>query len=105
MSLEVPLLIQEKIDYYLYFRVWRNLIRAVNLEYDESSNKYSISNNYINLYGFRIKLCNYAKKFNYRDLCYAINNKHIYAIWSYRDSITRGLVPKHYVSYHIEEEK
>jgi len=93
MSIQLPLLIREKLDYYLYFQVWQNRVKTVNLEYVKSLNIFTITHaEDINLYGFRIKLCNNSyMRFHFR----------IFPTWKYINNCRFGIVgqlPKHY--YH-----
>jgi len=64
MSIEIPLLIREKIDHY----IWLNLIKCVNLEYSESLFKYyDGTNQYVgHKSGIYIVLKNHWRWFTYR---------------------------------------
>jgi len=66
MSLEIPLLIREKLDYYLYSRVWKKHIECVNLEYRASLYKYPNNSVMNTAQGIYINLRGYWKWFTYR---------------------------------------
>jgi len=93
MSLKIPLLIREKLDYYLYFRVWQNRIKAVNSEYNGSLNEFTIAHEFIAHYGFCTRLGGSGKYFNFRRKDSIWMNTHIR---NYRIQNTYTYLPKHY---------
>jgi len=114
MSIQIlPLLIREKIDYYLYFRVWRNRIRAVNLEYDGSllkgDNKLYDRWYPINLSGIEVRIGGLWRCFNFRYLCFDNDDpsfRRVPEMWSHIHDIREKNVcelPKHYQHVKLEE--
>jgi len=107
MSIEIlPQLIREKLDYYLYFRVWKNHIKCVNLEYEKILNKFTIPDNFINRFGFCIRFHDhYCKQYNYREKESLWVNKNIRDFRDnivVRDNIIVEL-PKHYYDIILKE--
>jgi len=101
MSLEIPLLIREKIDDYLYFRVWQNRIRSVISEYGGALNKYYSTKDQITCTRLFLRDC--WKFYNFRNLCFYTDDIDAdYRRREYIRNIRNNYVvklPKHY--YHI----
>jgi len=94
MSIEIPLLIREKLDYYLYFRVWQNRIGCVNLEYVELRMvNYSTGSIAMTKMGEYL-----VKSYNYRNLDIE-DFRGVRYINSIRSRGSVCILPKHY--YHI----